>query len=423
MTEIPLGILFLILFILLLLSAFFSSSETSLLSLNRYRLRHLAREKHPGAIKAQALLDRPDRLIGLILIGNNFVNIAASAVATIIGLRMFGEVGIAIATGVLTLLILIFSEVAPKTLAALYPERIAFPVSHVHHFLIKILYPLVWLINLLANSFLRLLGVVTQVTGKTALGREELRSLLLETQRLKPRLEHNMLLGLLDLESVTVKDIMVPRNKIIGLDIDQEDFTEVSQQVLQSPYTRLPVYRQHIDNIIGFVHIRNLIPLIAKGEFNSEQLLKVVRDAAFVPENTPLQRQLLAFQKEKRRIALVVDEYGDIRGLVTLEDILEEVVGEFTTDPANSQSLIQWQADGSVLVSAGIAVRQCNRLLNLNLPLDGPRTLNGLILEQLETLPPIGQVLELQKHRLEIIELQTNAIKTVRIWPAVTDKG
>lgn len=423
MTEIPLGILFLILFVLLLLSAFFSSSETSLLSLNRYRLRHLAREKHPGAIKAQALLDRPDRLIGWILIGNNFVNIAASAVATIIGLRMFGEVGIAIATGVLTLLILIFSEVAPKTVAALYPERIAFPVSHIHHFLIKIFYPLVWLVNLLANSFLRFLGVVTQVTGKTALGREELRSLLLETQRLKPRLEHNMLLGLLDLESVTVKDIMVPRNKIIGLDIDQEDWQEISQQVLQSPYTRLPVYRQHIDNIIGFVHIRNLIPLVAKGEFNSEQLLKVVRDAAFVPENTPLQRQLLAFQKEKRRIALVVDEYGDIRGLVTLEDILEEVVGEFTTDPANSQSLIQWQADGSVLVSAGIGVRQCNRLLNLNLPLDGPRTLNGLILEHLEALPSVGQVLELQKHQLEIVELQTNAIKTVRIWPAVTDKG
>ena len=331
MEDIPLGALFLALFILLLLSAFFSGSETGLMTLNRYRLRHLAEDaRHPGARRAQQLLKRPDRLIGLILLGNNFVNVLASMLTTLIALRIAGETGIAIAAGLLTLVILIFSEVTPKTLAALHPERIAFPAAIVYIPLLKLFYPLVWVVNAIANTILRRLGVSPEEGASDALSSEELRTVVIEAGAMIPKRHQEMLLNLMDLEKVTVEDIMVPRNEISGIDIE-DDWGMISRTLAESQHTRLPLYRESIDNVIGILHMRDVLPLLYRDALDHDGLEKVARELLFIPENTSLNRQLLNFQRAKRRTGFVVDEYGDIQGLVTVADILEEVVGEFTS--------------------------------------------------------------------------------------------
>lgn len=385
--------------------------------MNRYRLRHLAKKaKHPGAVRTHHLLQRPDRLIGIILLGNNFVNIFASSIATVLCLKLFGEAGIAIATGLLTLVILIFAEVAPKTLAALHPERIAFPASYILQPLLKGLYPLVWSINGIANSILRLFGISTEVSQKLHLSSEELRTVVHEAGTMIPQRHQDMLLSILDLEKVTVEDIMIPRNEIEGIDLEDE-WDDIIRQILASQHTRLPVYKGGIDNVIGLVHLRNVLGAHRRGALSREEFMKVIREPYYVPEGTPLNNQLLNFQQQKRRIALVVDEYGDIQGLVTLDDILEEIVGEFTTDPAAMGKEIHPQSDGTYLVDGSANIRELNRIMNWDLPTDGPKTLNGMITEYLETIPEAGTSLLLAGYPIEIVQTASNAVKTIRIDP------
>jgi len=416
MDHIASSTLFIILGLLILLSAFFSSSETGLMSLNRYRLKYLVEKGSRGAKLAQQLLDRPDRLLGLILLGNNFVNILASAIATILALRYFGEAGIAIATGLLTFVILIFAEVAPKTLAALHPERIAFPAAYIYTPLLKAIYPLVYIVNSIANSLLRLIGVNPENSETEGVSVEELRSVVMETSALVPQKHQDMLLGLLNLENATVDDIMVPRNEITALNLN-ENWDDIIDDLTTCQRTRLPVYRDDINNIIGVIHMRRVINLLSRNELTVENLEQQIRDAYFIPEGTSLYQQLVNFQKNKRRTALAVDEYGDLQGLVTLEDILEEVVGEFTTDsPVNNNNIIH-QDDGSFLVAANTHIREINRSLNISLPTGGPKTLNGLILEHLQSIPTTGTSLLIAKHPVEVIKTQNNAVQMARLMP------
>jgi Mg2+/Co2+ transporter CorB len=413
-----LGVLFLALFILILLSAFFSGSETGLMTLNRYRLRHLAEQGHPGAQRAARLLERPDRLIGLILLGNNFVNILASMLTTLIALKLWGESGIAIAAGVLTLVVLIFAEVTPKTLAALHPERIALPSAWIYIPLMKLLSPLVSLVNLIATAVLKLLGVPTEVPASQALSTEELRTVVKEAGAMIPARHQKMLLNLMDLEKVTVEDIMVPRNEVAGIDIDAE-WESIITQLSGSQYTRLPLFRENIDHVIGILHMRDVLPPLYREELDRATLERIAREPYFIPENTPLNRQLLNFQRNKRRIGFVVDEYGDMRGLITLEDILEEIVGEFTSDPAAQFDDIVPQEDGTWLVDGSINIRTLNAALQMSLPTDGPKTLNGLIIEYLEMIPDAGTSVLLDRHPIDILLIKENMVKTVRIHPAL----
>ena len=414
MDDIPLSVLFSVLVFLIILSAFFSSSETGLMTLNRYRLRHLVRARHRGAVRAQKLLERPDRLIGLILLGNNFVNILASTLTAVIAFRIAGETGLVAGAALLTLVILIFAEVTPKTLAALHPERVAFPAAFVYGPLLWLLYPFVWVVNIIANSILRVIGVRPEQGDRNTLSQEELRTVVLEAGAMIPKRHQDMLLNIIDLEKVTVEDIMVPRKEISGIDLD-EDWNTIMRQVLSSQYTRLPVYRGSIDNVIGFIHLRKILPLLKLDRLDKEALEKSIREPLFIPENTPLNRQLLNFQRERRRVGLVVDEYGDIQGLATLEDILEEVVGEFTTDPSTSSKDIMPQDDGSYLVNGTVTIRELNRALNTELQTDGPKTLNGLVLEYLEDIPQPGTSLLLSGYPIDIVQTQGNLVKTLRI--------
>jgi Mg2+/Co2+ transporter CorB len=419
--HIPLSWLLTGLAVSLAVSGFFSAAETSLMSLNRYRLRHLASKKHLGAVHASKLLQRPDRLIGLILVGNNFANSAASALATLIGIRFLShwvgeEYGIAIAASVVTILTLIFSEIAPKTLAAIKPEPIAFPTAVILTPLLKIFYPLVWCVSAAANGLLRLVGASPEAVGPQNLSREELRTVVNEAGALIPRRHQKMLLSILDLEKVAVEDIMVPRNEVVGINLD-DAWDDIVAQLINSQYTRVLVYKTSIDDVKGFVHVRKIVNALSQGKFTREDLMKVLREAYFVPEGTPLNTQLLNFQRERRRVGIVVDEYGDIKGLVTLEDILEEIVGEFTTDPTDNVKDIHPQEDGSYLIDGSINVRELNRALRIKLPTKGPKTLNGLITEFLETIPQSGTALLLEGHPVEIVQTKGTAVKMVRMRP------
>ena len=417
MDDIPLSLLFGGLVVLITLSAFFSSSETALMTINRYRLRHLANSGHRAAGIANQLLERPDRLIGVILLGNNLVNIMASSIATIIGLRLFGEAGLALAMGALTIVILVFAEVTPKTMAALHPERIAFPASFVYWVLLRVLYPVVWLVNLFSNGVLRLMGVSPEDAAEHSLSSEELRTVVAETGAMIPQRHQRMLLSILDLEKATVEDIMVPRNEIVGIDLEdsQED---ILQALRTSEHTRMPIFEGSIEELHGIVHLRRLLDLTAENApLDKAKLLELAREPYFIPEGTPLNQQLLNFQNQKRRIGFVVDEYGDIQGLVTLEDILEEIVGEFTTDPATRMRNVFLNADGSYLIDGTANVRTLNRTLGWKLPTAGPRTLNGLILEALEYIPTPGTELQLNQYAMEVTKTQANAVKTVRVRP------
>ncbi|MBW0294918.1 magnesium/cobalt efflux protein [Shewanella xiamenensis] len=416
MDAISTSALLIFLLVLILISAYFSGSETAMMTLNRYRLRHLASNGHKGAQRALQLLDRPDKLIGVILIGNNLVNILAAQVATIIGMRLYGEMGLAIATGVLTLLVLVFAEVTPKTLAALHPEPIAFPSSFLLRWLLVILSPLVRIMNIITSSLLRLIGVHSVKTNE-ALSQEELRTVVHEAGALIPQRHQEMLLSILDLEKVTVEDIMVPRSDIYAINVN-DDFKFINRQVIQSPHTRVLVYRDTIDDAVGFIHLRDALRLQSKEQFSKSSLLRAVKELYFIPEGTPLNVQLANFQHNKERIGLVVDEYGDIQGLVTLEDILEEIVGDFTTSmlPTASEEINQ-QQDGSYLIDASITIRDLNKEMKWDFPTDGPKTLNGLILEYLEDIPSENTSLRLAGYPLEVIEVADNMVKTVRIIP------
>ena len=416
MNDVPLSVLFGALVLLIVLSAFFSGSETGLMTINRYRLRNLARAGNRSARRALRLLERPDRLIGLILLGNNFVNILASALATLIFMRLMGEAGIAVATTLLTVVILVFAEVTPKTLAALKPERIALPAAWIYQPLLRALYPLVWTLNLVTNSLLRLLGVRPEEGVQETLSREELRTLMMEAGAMIPESHQAMLVNLLDLEEIRVEDVMVPRNEIVGVDL-ADDLDEIRNLLARTPYTRLPVFEERIDNVVGILHTRQILPLLQEEELTTERIRELAREPYFVPEGTSLLTQLLNFQRAGRRTALVVDEYGDILGMVTLEDILEEVVGEFTTDPYALHKDIVPQEDGSWLVDGSLSIREINRSLRIQLPTDGPRTLNGLILEHLETIPEPGTSLLINDYPIEVVQVKGNAVRTARIAP------
>ena len=414
MDQIRLSYLFGVVALCLLCSSFFAGSETALMSLNRYRLRHLARAGHRGAIVAERLLRRPDRLIGLMRLGDTLANVVATSVTTLIALRIGGDKLVALAGGVLILCILVFSEITPKTLAALYPERFGFPAAFIYVPLLKIFSPLVWAVNVVTNGLLRLMGVKTDALPLHSMSSEELRSVVTEAGGLIPKRHQRMLLSILDLEKITVEDIMVPRNEISGIDIEQE-WDDVRTQLQSSQHTRLPVYEGDIDNILGFVHARQALHLLSLEDPGKQGLREILRETYFVQEGTSLQRQLLNFQTARRRIGLVVDEYGDIQGLVTLEDILEEIVGEFTTDPAAQNQDVYKESETSYLVDGSAAVRELNRAMNLKLPMDGPKTLNGLILEFLETIPPPGTAFKLAGYSLEVVQTTGNAVKTVRL--------
>lgn len=417
MDEISTSTLFIILGVLVFCSAYFSATETGMMSLNPYRLKHLVNENHAAAKRTSHMLEKRDRLIGLILVGNNLVNVAASMLAAVIGQRLYGDFGIALAGIFLTLIILIFGEVTPKTLAALHPERVAFPSSFLLKPLMTLLYPFVWLVNWICNNILRIFGVNSDYHHGHSLSTEELRTVVHEAGALLPQQHQNMLVGVLDLEKATVEDIMIPRNELIGIDINDE-WKDIVRQLANTQHSRILLYRDSIDDALGFLHTRDVMRLVLKEQLTKATLLRSVNDIYFIPEGTPLNTQLVKFQSSKERIGLVVDEYGDIQGLVTLEDILEEVVGEFTTHIAeqNSEEIMP-QPDGSFLVDGGINLRDLNREMHLNLPTDGPKTLNGLVLEYLEEIPQANVSLKLLGYPLEIVEVQDNMIKTVRILP------
>jgi len=409
------GFLVGLLVFLLLCSAFFSSSETGMLSLNRYRLRHQAKEGHRGARRASELLAHPDRLLGTILVGNNFVNILASSIATVLAMQLWGEAGIAIATIGLTIILLIFGEITPKTLAALRPEIVAYPVSLPLKMLQKVLYPLVALLGWLSNGLLKLLGVDVSNKGNDSLSTEELRSVVRESGADLPLNRQSMLLGILDLERVTVDDIMIPRNEVTGIDLD-DDLESIIGLLRTTPHTRLPVFRNDINQIEGIVHMRQIARLLSHDQLTKESLLEACNEPYFVPENTPLSTQLLNFQKQKRRIGIVVDEYGDVRGVVTLEDILEEIVGEFSNQDVLRSPDIHPQDDGTLVIDGAAYIREVNRALEWQLPCDGPKTLNGLITEALEHIPDSGICLQIGNYRLEILQAADNRVKSVRAW-------
>ncbi|SEQ31262.1 Mg2+ and Co2+ transporter CorB, contains DUF21, CBS pair, and CorC-HlyC domains [Amphritea atlantica] len=383
------------------------------MSLNRYRLRHLVKNRHRGAVKANKLLKRPDRLIGVILIGNNFVNILASSIATIIAVKLWGEGGIFIATAALTMVILIFAEVTPKTVAALHPEKIAFPAAFVLQPLLKLLYPLVWIVNLITNNLLKLLGIKVTAGEHHHLSTEELRTLVNESGAVLQQRNQSMLLGVLELDEVTVNDIMIPRNEVIGIDMDN-DLEVIIDQLSNTAHTRLPVYRGELNKVVGILHMRNLAQVFRQESVTKAAILQVIHEPYFVPESTPLQTQLLNFQQESRRIALVVDEYGDIQGVVTLEDILEEIVGEMSLNGKDDNQDIYPQADGSYFIDGTANIRDVNKSLNWNLPTDGPKTINGLVMEILEAIPDANICMLIGNYRIETLQVSDNQIKTIR---------
>lgn len=418
MDDASISLLTTILIILICCSAFFSSSETGMMSLNRYKLRHMVKSKHRGAIRANNLLSRPDRLISVILIGNNLVNIMAASIATVLAVRLWGDAGLAIATFGLTLIILIFAEVTPKTLAALHPERIAFPASLVLKPLLTLLYPAVWLINSITNGLLRLMGIKLDASQHDHLSAEELRTIVNEAGALLPQKNQSMLLGILELEDVTVQDIMIPRNETVGIDLE-DDLDTIIELVTHCDHTRLPVYKGDINQVVGILHLRNMSKVLTSGEPSKAALLQVAREPYFIPDSTPLQTQLLNFQKEGRRIGLVVDEYGDIQGICTLEDILEEIVGELSDKRKIENQDIHPQDDGTYFIDGSATIRDINKAMGWDLPIDGPKTLNGLITERLEFIPDTNVCLDINGYRIETIQIQDNLVKMAR----VSDQG
>jgi Mg2+/Co2+ transporter CorB len=406
--------LFGILAVMLVLSAFFAGSETSLMSLNRYRLRHLVKLKHSSAIKTQNLLQRPDRILGLILLCNNFVNNFAASIATVIAIKLYAneEAVVAIATGILTIVMLICSEVTPKTLAAIRPEQLAFPAAWIYTPLLKVFYPVVWLINLFVNLLLRIVGVDVKKNRHDALNKDELKSIISDAESLMPVRYQKMLMGILELESATVEDIMTPRNEIIGIDLELP-IEDIIARIKTSPHTRLPVYKTSIDRIIGFIHLRKILLLINQEDFDKQTIINCLDKPSFIPESTPVHNQMHRFKHERIRIGLVVDEYGDVQGLVTLDDLLQEIVGELITEDV----AVRTQGDGSHLVDANVTIRELNRVMQWSLPTEGPKTLNGLIIEFMETIPETGTSIKLHGYPLEIINRDENSVKLVKFLP------
>jgi len=404
--------------IMILVSAYFSGSETGMMTLNRYKLRHQAKNGDRAARRVEKLLRRPDRLISLVLIGNNLVNILASALATIVGMRLYGDAGVAIATGILTFAVLVFAEVLPKTIAALYPEKVAFPSSVLLGPLQIVMMPLVWLLNTITRLLMKMVGIRSEGANSGALNKDELRTLVYESRSLMSRRNQDMLLSVLDLEKVNVDDIMVPRNEIVGININ-DDWKSIVRQLTHSPHGRIVLYRDSLDDAISMLRVREAYRLMTeKKEFTKEVMLRAADEIYYVPQGTPLNVQLVKFQRNKKKVGLVVDEYGDIKGLVTIEDILEEIVGDFTTSmsPTLAEEVVP-QNDGSVLIEGSANIRELNKAFNWLLPEDEARTVNGMILEAIQDIPLPDTTVTIGQYAIDILDVQENMIKQVRITP------
>ncbi len=392
------------------------------MAINRYRLRHQARLKKRSAMLILKLLKRPDRLLGVVLVGNTLASVLSSAIATILSVTLWGEHSVWATTLLLTLLLLVFSEAAPKTLAALYPEQVSRIIAFPIYLLRQIFYPLIWLVNVMSNSLLRLLGVQLNHSLTESLSHEELRSIVFETTGKIPQRYQSMLLAVLDLNKLTVNDAMISRRDIQGIDLNLP-WSEVCSRLVTLKQDWVPLYRESINQLLGVLYLRNVASfLLMKKEMNVESLQALIQEPYFIPEQTPLNIQLHNFQEKREQVAFVVDEYGEILGSLTLDDILEEIVGEFTIGITELDKMIQVQSDGSYLVDGMIPVREFNRFVQGDLPVKGPRTINGLITEHLEALPRVGTGLLIDKYPIEIIEVKANRVKIARIFPRVDEK-
>ena len=410
MNEIPIWILFSLVGLLLVLSAFFSSSETSMMAINRYRLKHLAKNKHKAAKRVNKLLSRTDKLLGVILIGNNVVIILASVLSTIIAVRLWGDAGVFYFTLVLTLIILIFAEVIPKTIAALKPESIAFPASFILKPLLKILGPLVSLIGLISNSLVKMIGVNPEKEIEEELSSDELRTILLSSGMSKS--QQNMLLGIFDMDYLSVNDLMIPKNDIQGIDL-QSSFEEIGNKLENLPFTNIPCYEGSIENILGFINGEKKIKFLSDNKADLESLKNNLEDPLFIAENTSLNKQLAIFQKDIRRVGVIIDEYGEIQGLLTLRDLIEEIIGEITSDTVDKIDIMP-QADGSFLLEGGMMIREINKRIGWNLPTEGPKTLSGLILETAQSIPEKNVGISMGEYRFETVLIKDNMVKLAK---------
>lgn len=417
--------LFAILLLLLICSAFFSGSETSMMAINRHRLNHLLRKGNQGARLTAQLLGKVDKLLGSILLGNTLLNVAAATLTELIILRLYGhnELAMLIGTLLITLMLLIFAEILPKIIAASYPERVALPSSYLLTPLITLFHPVVSVAGAVVKGVLWLLRIRVQTDqSRHKMTLEELRGMVLEAEHFLPRKHQKMLLNLVDLERITVNDVMVSRTQIEALDIGASRDT-LLQQITTCHHTLLPVYQDRADNIIGILHIKRAPALMQEHGLDAEKLREVLLAPYFIPSGTPLLQQLQQFQERHLRLGLVVDEYGELLGLVTLENILEEIVGEFTTDAPAQTGKFMRQQDGSILLEGGTSLRELNRKLGLHLPLDSAKTLNGLILEHLEDIPETGTSLKIADYPIEIIQVQDRIVKVARLFPAQPAPG
>jgi Mg2+/Co2+ transporter CorB len=398
---------------LLILSAFFSGVETAMMSLNRYRLKHLVKENDKGAIRADKLLKRPDRLLGVILIGNNFVNILAASLTTVLCINLFGDSGVVIGSIVLTLIILVFAEITPKTFAALNSEKVALPASLILKYLQKILRPLVLFVNFFSNFFMRLLGT-KETTINEDLSPEELKSVLENSGDLIPKKYQDMLISVLELDKVSVDEVMTQRSEVIGIDINQP-IENILSNLQNNQKDFLPVYNESLDDLRGVIDLYGITAFLSNEDKSIESLIESLDEAYFIPENTPLSTQLFNFQKNKKTVAVIIDEYGSVKGLVTIKDVLEEIVGELATDIDKETVEIMKQKDGSYLIDASVPLRELNKKLNWQLPINGAKTLNGLIIDQVETIPENNIKIEIDNYVIETVLIRNNMIKIARV--------
>ena len=393
------------------MSAFFSGSETSMMAINRYRLKHLVKEKNKSAKRVSRLLERTDRLLGVILIGNNFTHTLSTALATVVAIRLWSDSAVLAVTVFMTIIMIIFAEVMPKTIAALKPESIAFPASYLLKPLSKLLSPLITLVSFVSNNVTKMMGINLDNTDKDELKPEELRTLL-QTSGV-PKRQEEMLMGIFDMDYLSVNDVMIPKNEIIGIDLNDE-IEEILKQLQIIDFTYIPCYEDSIDNIQGFLSLNKKADFLGNKIQSKENLKAELREPLFVPENTPLYKQLANFQSSGRRVGLIVDEYGDIEGIITLRAILEIIVGEITTESIERMDIMP-QADGTYLIEGNVMVREVNRRLEWELPTEGPKTLSGLILEEVQTIPDTNIGLTIGGYRIETVLIKDNVIKLAKI--------
>ena len=412
MTNISIEHLFIILLILLLLSAFLSGSETSLMSVNRYKLKHRFKLGDRSAEKVDFLVSNPDKTLGLILLLNNFVNILASAISTLIAVQLYGQAGVAISVFALTIVILIFSEVTPKTFAALYPDKIAYPISWVFYPLIKIFYPLVIIINFLSTNLLRLFGVKSEKVNQELLTKDEIKLIVKESSERIPKSHEDMIVNMLDLEKVKVEDAMIPRGELVAVDIELK-IDEITESILNCKHTRIPIYKNELNKLLGFLHKRKIIDMLVDGIITKEKIIQNINPPYFIPEDTSLTSQLIEFKKERKRIGFVVDEYGDVKGVVTLDDILEEIVGDYKN--VHKENGIHRINDKIYLIEGAVQIREINKILNWQIPENDAKTINGYILETLENIPSKGDIFRRYGYTFEIMEVANNFVKNVKV--------